>query len=139
MTKVGKSVLALSGGVGGAKLALGLADILPPGQLHVVVNTADDFRHLGLHISPDIDTLLYTLLKAPMRYSVGVLRVKAGTPWMPCSGSAAIPGFASVIKTSRRIYGAPSCSIAVRVYSRSRLPSHGSWALPAIFIPCVRN
>jgi len=61
MTKVGKSVLALSGGVGGAKLALGMADVLPPGQLHVVVNTADDFRHLGLHISPDIDTLLYTL------------------------------------------------------------------------------
>lgn len=61
MNSVGKSVLALSGGVGGAKLALGLADILPPGQLHVMANTADDFRHLGLHISPDIDTLIYTL------------------------------------------------------------------------------
>ena len=57
----GKSVLALSGGVGGAKLALGLADILPAGHLHVLANTGDDFRHLGLHISPDIDTLLYTL------------------------------------------------------------------------------
>jgi LPPG:FO 2-phospho-L-lactate transferase len=55
------AVLALSGGVGGAKLALGLADVLPAGQLHVLVNTADDFSHLGLHISPDIDTLLYTL------------------------------------------------------------------------------
>ncbi|MDH5171571.1 MAG: 2-phospho-L-lactate transferase [Gammaproteobacteria bacterium] len=54
-------VLALSGGVGGAKLALGLADVLPPGQLHVLANTADDFRHLGLDICPDIDTLLYTL------------------------------------------------------------------------------
>ncbi|MEE4143873.1 MAG: 2-phospho-L-lactate transferase [Halieaceae bacterium] len=54
-------VLALSGGVGGAKLALGLSDVLEPGQLHVLVNTGDDFRHLGLHISPDIDTLLYTL------------------------------------------------------------------------------
>ncbi|MCB1688386.1 MAG: 2-phospho-L-lactate transferase [Halioglobus sp.] len=54
-------VLALSGGVGGAKLALGLADELPPGKLHVVVNTGDDFSHLGLHISPDIDTLIYTL------------------------------------------------------------------------------
>ncbi len=61
MGSVGTSVLALSGGVGGAKLALGLADVLSPGQLHVVANTADDFRHLGLHISPDIDTLLYTL------------------------------------------------------------------------------
>lgn len=64
MNSAGKSVLALSGGVGGAKLALGLADVLPPGQLHVLANTADDFRHLGLHISPDIDTLLYTLCES---------------------------------------------------------------------------
>lgn len=54
-------LLALTGGVGGAKLALGLADLLPPDDLAVVVNTGDDFSHLGLHISPDIDTLLYTL------------------------------------------------------------------------------
>ncbi len=54
-------VLALSGGVGGAKLALGLADTLDAGRLAVVANTADDFRHHGLYISPDIDTLLYTL------------------------------------------------------------------------------
>jgi len=53
--------LALTGGVGGAKLALGLAQLLPPDQLAFVVNTGDDFRHLGLHISPDIDTLIYTL------------------------------------------------------------------------------
>ncbi len=57
-------VLALSGGVGGAKLALGLAQTLEPGQLHVVVNTGDDFDHLGLRICPDIDTLLYTLAGA---------------------------------------------------------------------------
>ena len=55
------SVLALSGGVGGAKLCLGLADTLPSEALAVLVNTADDFEHLGLHISPDVDTLLYTL------------------------------------------------------------------------------
>jgi LPPG:FO 2-phospho-L-lactate transferase len=54
-------VLALSGGIGGAKLALGLYRILPPGALTVVANTGDDFVHLGLSISPDIDTLLYTL------------------------------------------------------------------------------
>ena len=53
--------LAITGGVGGAKLALGLAKILPPEQLAFAVNTGDDFRHLGLLISPDIDTLLYTL------------------------------------------------------------------------------
>src|SRR5690349_16335960 len=54
-------VLALSGGIGGAKLALGFYRILPPGSLTVVANTGDDFEHLGLSISPDIDTLLYTL------------------------------------------------------------------------------
>ncbi len=55
------SVLAITGGVGGAKLSLGLADELDDSQLHIMVNTADDFCHLGLHISPDVDTLLYTL------------------------------------------------------------------------------
>ncbi len=54
-------VVALSGGVGGAKLALGLYRVLPPGTLTVVANTGDDFEHLGLSISPDLDTLLYTL------------------------------------------------------------------------------
>jgi LPPG:FO 2-phospho-L-lactate transferase len=55
------SVIALSGGVGGAKLALGLSRVLPPGALTVIANTGDDFEHLGLSISPDLDTLLYTL------------------------------------------------------------------------------
>jgi LPPG:FO 2-phospho-L-lactate transferase len=54
-------VLALSGGVGGAKLVLGLSKVVPTGRLVVVANTGDDFEHLGLHVSPDIDTLLYTL------------------------------------------------------------------------------
>lgn len=55
------SVLALCGGIGGVKLALGLQSVLPPGALTLVVNTGDDFEHLGLAISPDIDTTLYTL------------------------------------------------------------------------------
>ena len=54
-------VVALSGGVGGAKLALGLSRIVPPDNLLVVANVGDDFEHLGLHISPDADTLMYTL------------------------------------------------------------------------------
>ncbi len=54
-------IIALSGGVGGAKLALGLARVMPPEELVVVVNTGDDFEHLGLSISPDIDTVAYTL------------------------------------------------------------------------------
>lgn len=54
-------VVALCGGVGGAKLAWGLAQILAPEQLTIIVNTGDDFEHLGLHISPDLDTVMYTL------------------------------------------------------------------------------
>ena len=54
-------VCALAGGVGGAKLASGLRDVLPPGDLSVVVNTADDFDLWGLHICPDLDTVMYTL------------------------------------------------------------------------------
>jgi LPPG:FO 2-phospho-L-lactate transferase len=61
MTGKDGPVLALSGGVGGAKLALGLYRVLPPDMLTVVANTGDDFEHLGLSISPDLDTLLYTL------------------------------------------------------------------------------
>jgi LPPG:FO 2-phospho-L-lactate transferase len=57
----GVRVVALSGGIGGAKLALGLYRLLPPDSLMVVCNTGDDFEHLGLHISPDLDTVMYTL------------------------------------------------------------------------------
>jgi LPPG:FO 2-phospho-L-lactate transferase len=55
------NVIALCGGIGGAKLALGLYRVLDRGRLTVVVNTGDDFEHLGLTISPDVDTVLYTL------------------------------------------------------------------------------
>ena len=56
-------VVALSGGIGGAKLALGLSRIIKPENLIVVANVGDDFEHLGLHISPDADTLMYTLAR----------------------------------------------------------------------------
>lgn len=54
-------VVALAGGVGGAKLAHGLSMVLPPENLTIIVNTGDDFTHLGLQISPDVDTVMYTL------------------------------------------------------------------------------
>jgi LPPG:FO 2-phospho-L-lactate transferase len=56
----GRPVVALCGGVGGAKLALGLERLIGA-DLTVIVNTGDDFEHLGLHVSPDIDTVVYTL------------------------------------------------------------------------------
>lgn len=55
------TIVALAGGVGGAKMAQGLHVALGPGELTVIVNTADDFELFGLHISPDLDTVMYTL------------------------------------------------------------------------------
>jgi LPPG:FO 2-phospho-L-lactate transferase len=62
-------VVALCGGVGGAKLAQGLGAALPPEELSLIVNTGDDFQHLGLHISPDLDSVIYALagLSDPVR------------------------------------------------------------------------
>lgn len=57
----GPRIVALAGGVGGAKLAAGLQEVLPRGALTVIVNTGDDFEHWGLTICPDIDTVLYNL------------------------------------------------------------------------------
>jgi LPPG:FO 2-phospho-L-lactate transferase len=54
-------VVALAGGVGGAKMADGLARVVEPQDLTVIVNTGDDFEHFGLHICPDLDTVCYTL------------------------------------------------------------------------------
>ena len=60
MSNYGK-VVAYAGGVGGAKLATGLDIFLEDGELSVIVNTADDFTLHGLHISPDVDTVMYNL------------------------------------------------------------------------------
>ncbi len=61
MTRRWRSVVALSGGVGGARLVHGLARALEPDALTTIVNTGDDFEHWGLWISPDVDTVMYTL------------------------------------------------------------------------------
>jgi LPPG:FO 2-phospho-L-lactate transferase len=85
-------IVALAGGVGGAKLAYGLARQLPPGALTIIVNTADDFRRYGLAISPDLDTVMYTLadladpvqgwgLAGDTRQMVDMLRRYGDDPW----------------------------------------------------------
>ena len=64
-----RHILALAGGVGGGKFARGLTAVLPPEDLTIVVNTADDFVHLGLHVSPDVDSVMYAVadLNDPVR------------------------------------------------------------------------
>ena len=56
-----RQILALAGGVGGSKLALGLAKIIDSDHLRIIVNTGDDDVFHGLHVSPDLDTVMYTL------------------------------------------------------------------------------
>ena len=72
------NVIVLTGGVGGAKLVLGLTQVMAPDRITAIVNTGDDFRHLGLWICPDLDTLLYTLAgKADAEHGWG----RAGETW----------------------------------------------------------
>ena len=73
-----ENVVVLTGGVGGAKLVLGLTQVVAPDRITAIVNTGDDFRHVGLWICPDLDTLLYTLAgKANAEHGWG----RAGETW----------------------------------------------------------
>lgn len=85
-------IVALVGGVGGAKLAHGLMQILPPERLTIIVNTGDDFWHYGLRICPDLDTVMYTLgglvdtangwgVAGDTTAALDALRVYGETPW----------------------------------------------------------
>jgi Uncharacterized conserved protein len=100
-------VVALSGGVGGAKLALGLSRVLPADELLVVANTGDDFEHLGLSISPDIDTLTYVLAASTIPPPAGAGVTRRGRSWTASARSAARTGFGSAIAISRCMSSAP--------------------------------
>ncbi len=87
-----RHVVALAGGVGGAKLAHGLAQVLPAEALTVIVNTGDDFWHYGLRVCPDLDTVMYTLgglvdpvngwgVSGDSTAALGALARYGETPW----------------------------------------------------------
>jgi 2-phospho-L-lactate transferase/gluconeogenesis factor (CofD/UPF0052 family) len=97
----GVRVVALCGGVGGAKLADGLLRTLPPDALGLIVNTGDDFEHLGLHVSPDIDTLLYTLSGLANPATGWGRRDETWSFMQALASLGARPGFASATATSR--------------------------------------
>ena len=125
-----QQILALSGGIGGAKLALGLYRELPGNTLSVLCNTGDDFRHLNLHISPDIDTVLYTLAGLSNR-ELGWGR--EGETWTFMHALESIGGaswfrlgdgdLALHVERTRRLHGGESLS-AVMDDIRQRLQVH---------------
>lgn len=82
-------VVALAGGVGGAKLADGLAGVLAPGELTVIVNTGDDFEHFGLKICPDLDTVCYNLAGL---YNLETGWGRAGESWVSAEEVAVLGG-----------------------------------------------
>lgn len=117
----GMRCVALCGGVGGAKLAVGLDALLVPENLTIITNTGDDFVHLGLHISPDLDTVMYSLagLANP---DTGWGR--AGESWRFMSALRALGGedwfqlgdldLATHIERSRRLAAGESLSVVTR-------------------------
>ena len=102
-------ILALAGGVGGAKLAAGLQSALDrPQDLLTVVNTGDDFEHLGLAICPDLDTVMYTLSGRANPETGGASRERRGTSSTPSRPSAARTGSGSATATSPPTSSAPA-------------------------------
>lgn len=93
-------ITILCGGVGGVKLVDGLASLLAePSELTVVVNTADDWEHLGLAISPDVDTVLYTLAGLRARNAAGGSTAIPGRLWRCWAGTGCRRGSGSVTAT----------------------------------------
>ncbi len=128
-------VTVLTGGVGGAKLVLGMTHAMQPEKLTAIVNTGDDFTHLGLNVSPDIDTLLYTLSgKANAAQGWGregeswnfmqALRSLGGADWFALGdGDLAL----HVLRTQRRRAGEPLSAI-IAGFARS-------WRLAITMLP----
>ena len=114
-------IVALAGGVGGAKLAAGLARVLPPEELVIAVNTGDDFEHLGLHVSPDLDTVMYTLAgianpetgwgQADETWSfMGALSRLGGPDWFKLGDR----DLATNVERTRRLHGSETLSEVTR-------------------------
>jgi len=128
-------VVVLTGGVGGAKLVLGLTQIVPPESITAIVNTGDDFRHLGLAVSPDIDTLLYTLSgkgDAVKGWGRGgeswafmeVLRSLGGEDWFQLGdGDLALHVLRSLLLAGGESLSAVTAAFAAR------------WGLPSTILP----
>ncbi len=84
-------ITILSGGVGGARFTLGVLAALPDAEVTVIANVGDDLEHWGLHVSPDVDTVLYTLagrvgaagwgVRDDSRHALATVRELGGADW----------------------------------------------------------
>jgi len=128
-------IAALAGGVGGTKLAQGLARLLQPGDLTIIVNTADDFEHLGLHISPDLDTVCYTLAGISSRETgwgrsneswnaMDALQQLGGPTWFRLGDR----DLATHLERTRRLRQGKPLSQVVREFC-------GTWGIKQVILP----
>jgi LPPG:FO 2-phospho-L-lactate transferase len=128
-------IAALAGGVGGAKMVDGLARSLTPGELTVIVNTADDFEHFGLHISPDLDTVCYTLAgMANPRTGWG----RRGETWNALRGIEQLGGpawfqlgdhdLSTHLERTRRLHGGEPLSSIIRDFC-------AAWGIQSTILP----
>ena len=102
-------VLALAGGVGGAKLCLGLAKVLEPDELQIVVNTGDDEEFYGLLVSPDLDTVMYTLAGMANPDTGWGIRGDTFDTLSSLGGWGKTPGSGSETATWRRTLSGRTC------------------------------
>ncbi len=128
-------IVVLTGGIGGAKLVLGLSRVAPPDNLTAIVNTGDDFSHLGLRISPDIDTLLYTLAdKGDLDKGWGrrdetwtfmtALKSLGGEGWFALGDG----DLALHIERTRRLAAGQSLSAVTQAFAKA-------WGIPVTILP----
>lgn len=130
-------IVALAGGVGGAKLADGLAQALPPEKLTIIVNTGDDFEHLGLKICPDLDTVCYTLAglanpttgwgrKEETWHAIEAVAALGGPTWFNLGDR----DFGTHLERTRRLKNGDSLSQVTRAFCRA-------WGIkPAVLPMC---
>lgn len=128
-------IVALAGGVGGAKLADGLAGVLAPGELTVIVNTGDDFEHFGLKICPDLDTVCYNLAGL---YNPETGWGRAGESWVSAEEIAVLGGptwfrlgdrdLATHLERTRRLQAGETLSAITADFCRA-------WGITAKVLP----
>ena len=112
------NIVAFAGGVGGAKLVDGLAHCLPPENLTIIVNTGDDFEHWGLNISPDLDTVCYTLAglanpETGWGRAGESLKLLNGSTVTVAASARAVPGARSTVQVRVTQYGGLTSSIEI--------------------------